>query len=292
MTTLDINSQKISGDCTLKCAYSFDYQNSSTVATNDGFSIKLTYDKANIPPVLYNANKYEVGSIMIFSPSIHLFNGRQSNAEVVIEHRPVIAGPPFSVGIPVMASSSTSSTPSILSQIINAVSYNAPSNGESTNINISGFNLNSLVPSKIPFYSYTRPDSTNWIVFGKENSILLDKSTLDTLSKIIKPLPAKSLAAAGPSVFYNDTGAVKGLSGSKDQIYIDCQPVNESEEKEDVVKLKSPISFDLDNSTTTIIIQVILSCILFVVFIFGIYYGLKYLSNTNASSQPKVGKPS
>lgn len=281
-TTLDINSQNISGDCNLKCSYSFDYHNSSTVAKNDGFSINLTYDKLNMSPVIYNTNKYEVKSIMIFSPSIHLFNGTQTNAEIVIEHAPVVSGPPFSVGIPVMESSATSTSPSVLSQIITAVSYNAPANGESTSINISGFNLNSLVPAKTPLYAYTQPDSTNWIVFGKKNSILLDKSTLQTLSKIIKPLPVKSLAAAGPNIFYNASGAVKGLRGGQDQIYIDCQPVNESEEKEDVIRFKNPISLDLIDKNTTIIIQIVLSCILFVVFIFGIYYGLKYLSNSNA----------
>jgi len=289
-TILDINSQNISGDCNLKCSYSFDYHNSSTIAKNDGFSINLTYDKLNVSPVIYNTNKYEVESIMIFSPSIHLFNGTQTDAEIVIEHRPVISGPLFSVGIPIMTSSATSETPTALSQIINAVSYNAPANGESTNINISGFNLNSLVPAKTPLYAYTQPDSTNWIVFGKKDSILLDKSTLQTLSKIIKPLPANSLAAAGPNIFYNAAGAVKGLNGIQDQIYIDCQPVNESEEKEDVVSFKTPISFDLNDKNTTIIMQIFLSCILFLIFIFGIYHGLKYLSNTNRGVS-KVTKP-
>lgn len=287
-TILDINRQNISGDCNLKCSYSFDYHNSSTVAKNDGFSINLTYDKVNTSPVIYNVNKYEVESIMIYSPSIHLFNGIKTNAEIVIKHRPVVAGPPFSVAIPIMRSPSVSATPSILTQIITAVSYNAPANGESTNINISGFNLNSLIPVKKPLYAYTQPDSTNWIVFGKENSILLDKSTLETLSKIIKPLPANSLAASGPNIFYNAAGAIKGLIGGQDQIYIDCQPVNESEEKEDVVKFKNPLSFDLDNKNTAFIMQIFLSCILFLVVVFGIYHGLKYLSDSTKISGKEI----
>jgi len=287
MSTINISSQNISGDCKLKCAYSFDYQNSSLIATNNGFSINLSYDKANLPPVTYNTNKYEVDSIMICCPSIHMFNEALADAEIIIKHRPVVAGQPLSVAIPIITSSDLNSASTLLTQIINSVATNAPAKGEKTNMNISNFNLNAFVPAKKPLYSYTQ-DATNWIIFGKENAISLKSDTITTLKKIIKPF-SNIQAPAGPEIFSNVSGAIKGLSGNNDQIYIDCQPVTTSKEKIDYVALKSPISFTFDDPTAGLFLQILLSFVFFLVFLFAIYYGLKYISNVNAQS-PKVGK--
>lgn len=287
-SSINISSQNIAGDCNLKCAYSYDYPNSSTTARNEGFSINLTYDKANISPVIYNTNKYEVGFILIVSPSIHLFNGSQTNAEIIISHRPVVSGPPLWIGIPIIVSGDSTGASNLLNQIITAVSSNAPSQGESTNLNISNFNLNNFIPTKKPLFSYTQ-GPINWIVFGKENAIGLSQNSLNTLANVIKPLPGLQ-APAGPLVFYNASGATKGLTGG-DQIYIDCQPVTTSDEEIDVTTTKNQVSFDLNNPTTLLILQILISCILFFLLLFGIHYGLKYISNVNIAL-PKLGKTS
>ena len=287
-SSINISSQNITGDCNLKCAYSYDYPNSSTTARNEGFSISLSYDKANTSPVIYNTNKYEVDRIIILSPSIHLFNGNQTNAEIIISHRPVVSGPPLWVGIPVIVSGDSTGASNLLNQIITAVSSNAPVQGESTNLNISNFNLNNFIPAKKPLFSYSQ-GPINWIVFGKENAIGLSQDSLNTLAKVIKPLPGLQ-APAGPLVFYNASGATKGLTGG-DQIYIDCQPVTTSDEQIDVTTSITPISFDLNNPTTLLILQILISCILFFLLLFGIHYGLKYISNVNIAL-PKLGKTS
>jgi hypothetical protein len=287
-SSINISSQNITGDCNLKCAYSYDYPNSSTTARNEGFSISLSYDKANTSPVIYNTNKYEVDRIIILSPSIHLFNGNQTNAEIIISHRPVVSGPPLWVGIPIIVSGDSTGASNLLNQIITAVSSNVPVQGESTNLNISNFNLNNFIPAKKPLFSYSQ-GPMNWIVFGKENAIGLNQDSLNTLAKVIKPLPGVQ-APAGPLVFYNASGATKGLTGG-DQIYIDCQPVTTSDEQIDVTTTKSSTSFDLNNPTTLLILQILISCILFFLLLFGIHYGLKYISNVNIAL-PKMGKTS
>jgi len=284
MTSLDINSRNVIGDCKLKCSYSFDYQNSSTIAKNDGFSITLSYDKANVSPVIYNINKYEVESVKIYAPSIHDFNGSPTDAEIVIMHTPVVSGRSLAVAIPIILSTSSnnSKASTALSQIISITSLNAHAKGQSTTTNSSDFNLNDFVIPKIPLYAYTQSDSTNWIVFDKDNAILLEKSLIDTLTQIISPLPKSQRELMGPQLFYNKSGAVKGLSGgSNGQIYIDCQPVSESEEKVEFVKFKNPISFELNNSAI-FIIQAIISCVIFIILLFGIYYGMKYLTKSSA----------
>jgi carbonic anhydrase len=173
MSIINISNQNIAGDCNLKCSYIFDYHNSSVSATNSGFSIDLTYDKSYISPVIYNNNKYQVQSISIYSPSIHLFNDAQANAEIVITHNALVSGPQLNVAIPIIVSGDLTKASTLLMKLINDVSSNAPSQGESTNLNMSTFNLNTFIPVKIPLYSYTQQSSNiNWIVFGKENAIL------------------------------------------------------------------------------------------------------------------------
>jgi carbonic anhydrase len=285
MTSINIDRQNIAGDCNLKCSYFFNYHNSSIVVKNEGYNITLSYDKANVSPVIYNTNKYEVDSIMIVSPSIHLFNGKKTDAEMIIQHRPAVSGPFLSLGIPIVSEGTSSGTSNSLVQIIDAVSTKSPSSGESTSLNISNFNLNNFVIAKKPIFSYSENQDTNsssWIVFGKENSIGLSSSSLNKLKKIIKPLP-DGVAPAGPMLFYNKTGATKGLDGNNDQIYIDCQPVTSSEEKVEVPMAKLDTSFDLNNPTTMLILQVIISCIVFIILLFGIHYGLKYIASLTFS---------
>jgi len=285
MSIINISNQNIAGDCNLKCSYIFDYHNSSVSATNSGFSIDLTYDKSYISPVIYNNNKYQVQSISIYSPSIHLFNDAQANAEIVITHNALVSGPQLNVAIPIIVSGDLTKASTLLMKLINDVSSNAPSQGESTNLNMSTFNLNTFIPVKIPLYSYTQQSSNiNWIVFGKENAISVNQNTIDKLSKIISS-NSNNLEKSGPNIFYNKNGAIKGLSNNKDQIYIDCQPVDVSQEEVDIEKNKNTdnISYDFINPTSILVMQIIASIILFFIILFGLHYGLKYLSKSDVS---------
>jgi len=289
MTSINISRQNKAGDCSLKCSYSYDYHNSSVIATNAGFSINLSYDKANIPPVIYNTNKYEVEGISIYSPSIHLFDENHTDAEIIISHKPLVSGPTLVVAIPITISGDSTTSSRTLVQIINSISSNAHTQGQSTNINISDFNLNNFIPAKKPLYSYTDNSLINWIVFGKENAIGLNQNTLNTLKTIIKPYPG--ILPKGPDIFYNVSGPTKGLSGNNDQIYIDCQPVTSSEEEVDISTSKSAISYDLINPTTILIFQILIVCILFFIILFGLNYGYQYISNYDVSF-PKFGNKS
>jgi hypothetical protein len=217
-----------------------------------------------------------------------LFDENHTDAEIIISHKPLVSGPTLVVAIPITISGDSTTSSRTLVQIINSISSNAHTQGQSTNINISDFNLNNFIPAKKPLFSYSQ-GPMNWIVFGKENAIGLSQDSLNTLAKVIKPLPGVQ-APAGPLVFYNASGATKGLTGG-DQIYIDCQPVTTSDEQIDVTTTKSSTSFDLNNPTTLLILQILISCILFFLLLFGIHYGLKYISNVNIAL-PKLGKTS
>lgn len=242
---MNISNDNVAGKCDLKCQYNFNYTGSTTVAKNEGFNISLTYERSKIDPVNFNNNKYYVQRILLYSPSIHLFYGSKSTAELVIEHYPTNGGQLLNVAIPIIQSSDYNSASTLLANIINAVALNAPSQGKSTTINTSNFSLQKIVPKK-PFYSYTENSGIDWIVYGKENAISLNSSVISTLNKIISP-ETDLLCPVGPLLFFNSKGPSSVLGND---IYIDCKPVGASDE---TVEIEQDISSTPEFHETRII---------------------------------------
>jgi len=274
---INISTNNVRGKCDLKCSYNFKYPETNITAKNNGSMIALTCDENNTSPVTYNNQKYNVSNILIVSPSIHVFNNSPASAEIIIEHTPTTGGPQFFVGIPITSSSESSDASNFITQIIDSVSNNAPAEGESTNINISGFSLDKIVPNK-PFYSYSvSGNSGEWVVFPIINAISVNSTTLTTLGQIIKPFP---LPTPGNGLFFNSNGPNSG-GAVGDGIYISCQPTGSSEEETAVSYSKNPSSYDLstilNNPTTLIIFQILLGCILFIITFFALNYVYNYL---------------
>lgn len=285
---INISPQNVKGKCDLKCSYNFKYPQSNTTAKNNGSFINLTYDNSSVPPVIYNSEKYTVSNIMITCPSIHLFNGALEAAEIIIVHVPVKGGNQLAVSIPMKSSSESSTASAIITELIQDVANNAPSQNESTNVNISGFTLDKVVPNK-PFYSYSSP-GFDWIVFGDLESIPINSNILTTLGKIIKPFP---IPTQGDSLFYNSTGPNTTM-GVGDGIYISCQPTGSSEEETEVTYAKNTTSYDLstmiDNPNVFLVFQVIISCIIFIIVFFILNYIYTYITS-DAAKIPSFNIP-
>jgi carbonic anhydrase len=260
---INISRENIQGKCDLKCSYNFKYTESNLTAKNTGVLIQLTYDDSNIPPVVYNNNKYNVSKICIVSPSIHTFNKTTFAAEIFIEHSPVSGGKLLSVAIPIKLSSELSDASNLINEIIQNVATNAPVQGETTNLNISGFTLQKIIPNK-PFFSYSTKNE-DWIVFGEFDAISLSSKTLTILSQIIKPFP---IPTQGNELFFNASGPNAG-AGIGDGIYISCKPTGSSEEETAVEFTKNTSSYDVshlfDNPVTKIIFQIIFGCLIFII---------------------------
>lgn len=290
--SIDISKQNISGKCDLKCAYNFQYPESNTTAKNQDILINLSYDNSKTPPVTYNTQKYTVTGISITSPSLHLFNGSTTDAEIIIEHTPVKGGPLLNVSIPVKSSSESSDASYLLKEIIDVTATNAPSQGESTNLSISGFTLDKIVPNK-PYYSYTDNGKNDWIVFGILEAIPLNSDTLSTLQKIIKPFP---LPMTGGNLFINTSGPNSTKVG--EGIYISCKPTGSSSEETEVEYSKNTTSYNfeniLDNPVTKTIFQIIIGCILFILvfMIFNFIYQWVTTGETKIPSIPSLPKVS
>lgn len=230
MTTefIDITTNNIDGKCDLKCNYNFKYTSSNLTAKNNDIYLSFSYDNSTTPPVYYNEAKYNVSQFMIYSPSLHLFNGSTTNAEIIIEHIPELGGNNLYVCIPIIQSSDTSEATNMLSPVILKAAAKTPANGESANMNLNNFNLNSIVPVK-PFYSYQGEyfgSTSDFIVYGRNYAIPMGQKQTEILKKIIKP---SSINMVGGSLFINEKGPNTYVKNQG--IYISCQPVNKSGEE-------------------------------------------------------------
>jgi len=273
---LNISPKNIAGKCDLKCSYAFKYSESNSTAKNDGIMLSLSYDSTSLPPVVYNEQKYTVGKIMITSPSIHSFNDVQLPGEIIITHTPVKGGNLLEVCIPFKSSSESSNASQMITDVIKKVATNAPSQGDSTNLNMN-FNLQTIVPRK-PFFSYTQGPS-DWIVFGALDAIPLSSDTIGTLQQIIKPYPMMMPTA---ELFYNSNGPTSGLQLG-DGIYISCQPTGSSDEETAVEYDKTPTSTSidfsniLDSPSFKLLVMIIVGCLLFIIIFYGISAFYSYL---------------
>ena len=282
MQDINITKRNIKGKCDLKCAYNFKYPDSNLVAKNDGVMVSLTYDNNGSSPVMYNNQKYNVTKIYLTTPSIHAFNGSLVDAEICVEHTPVKGGSTMSVGIPIISSSESSTASNLLSDIIDGVAMNAPGQGDSTNLNTSGFSLQKIVPNK-PFYSYTNSVSNDeWIVFDTVDAISLSSSSLTKLGQIIKPF---TLPMMGGGLFYNSTGPNSVSIG--EGIYIKCNPTGDSMEETGVEYEKNTTSYNwaemINNPASSQIVQIIVIAIFVYIALLSVSYLLNSLTGIKMS---------
>jgi len=286
MSTQNINiaTSNITENCDYKCSYNFKYNESNSTAKNNGVTIGLTYDATSAPNVIFNTQKYNVGSITITSPSIHYFNGATMPGEIIITHNPVTTGNILEVCIPFTSSSESSPASQLITQIINKVATNAPSQGESTNLNIPNFTLQPIVPRK-PYFYYIN-NNTDWIVFGALEAIPLSSSTISTLQQIIKPFP---IPTPGTSLFYNSKGPTSGVQIG-DGIYISCQPTGSTEEETAVTYDKQTSSVDFSNVLQSPIFQTLIMVIIGIILFVLIFYGISAFYDYISSDLPKLPK--
>jgi len=217
--------------CDLKCAYTFDYGNSNCNISNEQSYIKLMYDKSsNAKAITYNKINLHVQEIRIYSPSLHKYNGKQVDAELLIIHGG--NGINLIVSVPIVAGTKISKGGSLLNDIIYQGAKSITNLGESASLGIDNYNMNHIVPKK-PYFSYSGTMLVppcigvyNYIVFDKEHAINISKISLKQIKKIIEPLPIK---IRNTEPFYNKLGPNVSINSS-DEIYIECNPTGDSGE--------------------------------------------------------------
>jgi len=288
---MNISPGNISGQCNLKCSYSFNYSTSSCIVKNLGNNLLLSYDSSSNPPVTFNNAKYSIYNVEIYAPSIHTFNGSTADAELVITHSPISGGNYLFVCLPLMGNGSNL----MLDTIIAAAANQAPGNGDSATISIDNYNLNSIIPKK-PFYSYMDAQKNNWIVYGIERAISIAAQSVQDLNNIISSTADQTppICPSGPLLYQNTFGPNSGNGENGDgEIYIDCRPTGNSEDTIEVTNIKPAINMDFSVSTilNNPIVIFLISSIFTILVLFLLYTLINFLSGQNTSTSIKNTLP-
>lgn len=222
ISPININNN-VNKKCDLKCNYSFNYPVTNIIANNNGSYIQFTTKGEQFSPVKFNGEKYNVVEIRLYLNSLHKYGGYNVDAELQINHNSVNGTSNLMVCVPIIKGGSNS----LLDNLIQEVSKKAPKKGGKTQINLSTFSLNNIIPKK-EYYSYngSHPDNCStpfdYVVFKKENAYNISTSNYKILQSIISK-SNYNVKTPKDGIFLNKNGP--GLFNNLgDDIYIDCTP--------------------------------------------------------------------
>ena len=260
--------------CDTRCSYTYNYLSSDCNASVKTNYISLSYKAFSTSQAKYNGNDYWVEDIRIYYPSIHKYNGSTADAEMVMIHNSIV-GKKIAVCAPIVQSSLVNKGSEKLSFLMNLLK-------DTTNTTIPDFySLNIFLDHK-PFYTYDGTffsdcaQNISYIVYRPSDfQINITSDAFTQLKKITKTHTYGIIQNTSALLFYNSSGSKPISSG--DQIYIDCQPINKSEEEvtmnKEVYSINTQFSFSqLQNNQ---LLQLLLCFIIFIVIIYVFYYSVE-----------------
>lgn len=233
---IDINGN-MNAYCDLKCDYAFSYPISSMTVSNNSNYLALRFDKANNPPVRYNASNYEVTDARLFYPSLHTYSGWKAKAELIVTHHNTNGQGTLLVCIPIrVVENSTTDTVKLFDTILAQCAKTATTAGQQTVINIPTFTLNTFVPTK-PFFSYTATlpyapcnAEADYVVFSPDfgDTVSMSYDAYLALQKLIVKHPYRVIKSNDTALFMNKGGAKrKETNTGESNLYIECNPTGD-----------------------------------------------------------------
>lgn len=322
---MDINSpinitSNITNKCSGSCALDFNFQDSVCMVNKMGAdALRMSYDSSTDVSKYFKTfkrAKYEVSHITIYNNSLHLYNGKRTEAELQIEFSGD-AGNAMIISIPIeqkmSAGAETKLNGSIITSIIMAIDSSktgirtATSSDNAAVKFASGdkYNLNNLIPSQQPFYEYighaqyqsSGKTSYNYVVFPRDSSIYVPTSAIERLNKITTPSKSPVSGVPQNTATYNSAGANSGEDNN--EVYIECAPAGSDGVQ--LYKEKSATGSDTtgsssDASFTNIIesewfiigIQIILFGFVAIIIVFIGYKIFRSVSESNSETSSKT----
>jgi hypothetical protein len=268
---------------------------------NKGTYISVAYDAGQSPQVTYNSRHYNVKEFRIYAVSAHTYSVSKKHqpVEIVIIHTPVNGGNNLIVSVPARGDQINLSSKGaiLINSIILGTAKNAPNAGEPASLTlIKPFTLNDVIPNK-PYFSYTGPDAfyncsqtVDYIAFSPESStISISNDSLKAIKNgvIIKNNIVSKMPSASVPLFINEKGPNTGKVD--DEIYIDCQPVGQSTETQEVVTSTNydPSPINVKDIFRHAWFQIIASALgfLLILIVLSQIFSSKSMPNTNIISQ-------
>lgn len=239
ISPINISKNNVISDCNIKCSLVTNYNKSSVNIHNKGDYLSLDYEsnsKDNYH-IKFNSIKMNVSEIRLYFPSIHNYNNNQANGELIIIHNG--NGSNCIVSIPLTNKKSTTNGEKTLKTILENVKSNIPNKNESSSLNISNFNLSSLIPLNVPYFYYQgqlifSPCTQNYNYIVLNTPLNIGGDILSQLAKLFKQQRGSvSKPQNLKNLNYNQNGATNVELQGSDDIYIECKPVNELGKIED-----------------------------------------------------------
>jgi hypothetical protein len=282
---IDISPTNATYKCKTRCSYKYNYPESSCNATLASNYVSLTYDSNK--PVNYNSSDYNVVGIQIYSKPIHSYGSQQSDGEIIIIHKS-IANKILLVCVPIVKSQLSVKTSDNLTYLMNTLKSN-PGGAKINNF----ITLNDFI-GKTTFYNYNASNflglncsqNADFIVYRPNDySVPMTSDAFTTLQSLIKSHSYKVVTSfdssmTKPTLYVNEQGP---NMSTDDQIYIDCQPINKSEETIEISNEKNipnEISFSLnfDFLKNSQLLQIMLCFIIFIIIMYVSYYSIEVVS--------------
>lgn len=275
---INISMSSIDGPCVLKCDYNYDYGTYTPNISNKGNYLTLNYSgKSN--PVKYNDEMYNVTQVRIYQPSLHTYETKRADGEILIIHNG--PGKNLIVSVPFVSGGKTDKGSVQLNTLITEAALRVPNVNESVTTSSGNFSLNNFIPDKKGYFSYTGTlpyspcnGTYSYIVYNVEDALNIEASLLTKLKQVIT---STNTAVKTNAFFYNKNGA--NSRGNDDNIYIDCQPVDENGK---LLVQEGPDGVNTNTGTmgpaiTIEQLEPFLYVLLGIVVASGIVYGGKYL---------------
>lgn len=221
--------------CNDLCDFKFNYGVSDCAVTNNGNSLLISHNSQN-DDIMFNKERLTVTRILVYPKPLYKYNGTQPDAELHIYLTGTISSNVINV-IPIHKTSGKDNTTNIFDLIMNNVSDVV---GEKHNVPVSKFTLNDFTPRAGYYYYYgsdPQPNSSDSVkydilIFDNQNSgfIHMSNESITKLQKLLTLADIKVHNIESNELFYNKVGTIANDSDGTDDIYIDCQLVDEDGE--------------------------------------------------------------
>jgi len=230
-----INIIQTNQNCDADCMYSYKYNTSSScILNNRGEYLEIQTDGPD--DVKLNGLGMSVTETRLYRPSIHLFNGSQAPAELIIQHGG--AGQNLLVCIPIQINTGSGPSNKFFTQIL---PYVSSTKNEARTVNVSNWSLNQVLNYNIPYYYYLGPfpyepcnGRQSTIVFDLQHSAKINQSDFDLLEGQISTTPSpqsKIRKSSTEMLIYNSAGTRTPTdSGGVDFDIVECVPLTGMED--------------------------------------------------------------
>ena len=292
--------------CKENCSFNFKYNSNSTCKLiNKGDYLEIKTDGKN--NVTYNSQGLSLDSVRLYVPSLHTFDGKHTDAELILKHSGGTKN--FMVCLPIKTNKGTGDSVNFFKQFASHIPLEK---NNPTTVNVKNWSLNNVMPApKTPFYHYIGDSpyppcnmQATMIVFDNKHASVINAPDLELIKKTIKPATKTSEKEGFVGGFkegfvaYNSNGANNTADDSSSSQAMECTEYYDTDPTSsgDDTSIKKP-SIDwskITNSPAFIIIIVLLSILAGGIFFYYVLWPMirTRLDGVSAASDSALGIPS